>query len=70
MNGPLIGTWMIGTEIDGSVVAGINKPMSKGWTTLLAPRHQAPVVQEWRAPQGRKCCWHNNGHMTGTKIIT
>ena len=36
MNGPLTGTWMVGTEIDGSVVAGINKPMSKGWTTLLA----------------------------------
>lgn len=33
MNAPLTGTWMvglIGTEIDGSIVAGINKPIVKG----------------------------------------
>lgn len=33
MNAPLTGTWMvgpIGTEIDGSTVAEINKPIVKG----------------------------------------
>lgn len=29
MNGPLTGTWMAGTEIDGSVVAGINSPCQR-----------------------------------------